>query len=381
MLRIDDFKAGSFIKIADYKAFIPEKINGSWLSWEDRELTMLSEKAAINIGRLDAYSHQIPDIDHFIRMYVTKEAIVSSRIEGTQTNMEEAMMNEAEIDPERRDDWKEVNNYIKAMNEAIGALPKLPLSLRLLRQAHATLLSGVRGTYKLPGEFRRSQNWIGGSSINTAVFVPPPHEEVGPLMGDLENFLHNKDTGLTELMKIAIAHYQFETIHPFLDGNGRIGRLLITLFLVEKSILKKPVLYLSDFFEKNKTLYYDYLNRVRLLNDLNGWVKFFLKGTVETCNNALKSLENILELKKDCEEKRIYKLGKKIKSAKLLLDYLYRQPIVNAESVSRVTGLSLVSSYKLLDDFLKLGILYEKTGAKRNRYFVFAEYFSVFDKQ
>lgn len=380
MLKIDDFRAGNFIKVTDYKAFIPTKINESWMPWQDRELTRLTEEAAIAIGRLDAYSHQVPDIDHFIRMYVAKEATVSSRIEGTQTNMEEAMRNEADIDPERRDDWKEVNNYINAMNEAIEALIALPLSTRLLRQAHTTLLSGVRGEHKLPGEFRRSQNWIGGSSINTAVFIPPPHDEVGPLMGDLENFLHNEDTGLTDLTKIAVAHYQFETIHPFLDGNGRIGRLMITLFMVERKILQKPVLYLSDFFEKNKTLYYDYLNRVRLFNDLTGWVKFFLKGTLETCSNASSSLKDILELKKDCEEKRIYKLGRKIKTAKQLMDYLYRQPVVTAEQVSHVTGLSLVSSYKLVDDFMRLSILHETTGFKRNRLFVFKEYFSLFER-
>lgn len=378
-MKIQDFDAGNNIKQLDYKAFLPTKINDTW-SWNDRELTRLVEKSAIAIGQLDAYSHQIPNIDHFIRMYVVKEATVSSRIEGTQTNMEEVLLKETDIQPERRNDWMEVNNYINALNNSIQQLSELPLSSRLLKKAHQTLLTGVRGEHKLPGEFRRSQNWIGGSSLLSAVFIPPPHDEVNPLMGDLENFLHNDDTGLTDLLKIAIAHYQFETIHPFLDGNGRIGRLMITLYLVEKGIIEKPVLYLSDFFDKNRESYYDNLTRVRTQNDMLRWVKFFLIGIIETCHSSSQTLKSILELKKECEEKRIYGLGKKVNTAKVLLDYLFQQPIVDAEVVSKQTGISLVSSYKLLDDFMRLGILKEMTGAKRNRLFAFEEYFTLFKK-
>lgn len=379
MLKIHDFNAGSVTKQLDYKAFMPTMINGTW-SWNDRELTRLVEKSAIAVGQLDAYSHQIPDIDHFIRMYVVKEATVSSRIEGTQTNMEEALLKETDIQPERRNDWVEVNNYIQALNESIERLNALPLSSRLLKEAHKTLLQGVRGEHKLPGEFRRSQNWIGGSSLLSAVFIPPVCEEVNSLMGDLENFLHNDDTGLTNLIKIAIAHYQFETIHPFLDGNGRIGRLMITLYLVERGIIQKPVLYLSDFFEKNRAAYYDNLTHVRTKHDLLNWVKFFLIGIIETCESSSRSLKDIIELKKDCEEKRIYTLGKKVNTAKILLDYLFRQPIVDAEMVSNQTSVSLVSSYKLIDDFMRLNILKEMTGAKRNRLFVFNEYFTLFKR-
>lgn len=379
MFKLDEFHSGSHIKHLDYKCFMPEIINGAW-SWEDRELTRLVEKSAIAIGQLDAYSHQIPNIDHFIRMYVAKEATVSSRIEGTQTNMEEALLKETDIQPERKNDWVEVNNYIQALNASITRLGELPLSSRLLKEAHQTLLQGVRGEHKLPGEFRRSQNWIGGSSLLSAAFIPPFWEEVNPLMGDLENFLHNEDTGLTNLIKIAIAHYQFETIHPFLDGNGRIGRLMITLYLVEKGIIQKPVLYLSDFFEKNRAAYYDNLTRVRTNHDLLKWVKFFLIGIIETCESSSHSLKAILELKKDCEEKRIYTLGKKINTAKKLLDYLFHQPIVDAETVASQTDVSIVSAYKLLEDFISIGILKEKTGAKRNKLFMFHEYFTLFNK-
>lgn len=379
MLKIHDFNAGSFTKHNEYKVFIPTKINNTW-SWNDRELTRLIEKSAISIGQLDAYSHQIPNVDHFIRMYVIKEATVSSRIEGTQTNIEEALLKETEIQPERKNDWVEVNNYIKALSESMGRLNNLPLSSRLLREAHKTLLQGVRGEHKLPGEFRRSQNWIGGSTLINAAFIPPVWEDLNVLMGDLENFLHNEDTGLTNLIKIAIAHYQFETIHPFLDGNGRIGRLMITLYLVERGIIQKPVLYLSDFFEKNKLAYYNNLTRVRIKHDLLNWVKFFLIGIIETCESSIQTLKDIIELINDCEEKRIYSLGKKVKTAKILLDFLFRQPIVDAEMVSAQTGVSLVSSYKLIDDFIRLNILKEMTGAKRNRLFVFDEYFTLFKK-
>lgn len=379
MLKIQDFLSGHYTKQYAYKSFLPSKINEVW-SWNDRELTRLIEKSAIAIGQLDAYSHQIPNIDHFIRMYVAKEATVSSRIEGTQTNMEEALLREADIQPERRNDWLEVNNYIQSLNESIHLLNELPLSSRLLKHAHKILLQGVRGEHKLPGEFRKSQNWIGGSSLLSAVFIPPVFEEVDPLMGDLENFMHNEDTGLTNLLKIAIAHYQFETIHPFLDGNGRIGRLMITLYLVEKGIIQKPVLYLSDFFEKNRSAYYDNLTRVRTKSDLLTWVKFFLIGIIETCESSSRTLKDIIELKKDCEEKRIYTLGKKVNTAKIFLDYLFQQPIVDAEMVSNQTGISLVSSYKLLEDFTRLNILHEMTGAKRNRLFMFKEYFTLFNR-
>lgn len=379
MLKIEEFVAGNFVKQIDYKAFMPQNINAIW-SWSDRELTRLVEKSAIAIGQLDAYSHQIPNIDHFIRMYVIKEATVSSKIEGTQTNMEEALLREEDVYPERRNDWLEVNNYINALDNSIERLKDLPLSSRLLKEAHKLLLKGVRGEHKLPGEFRRSQNWIGGSSLLSAVFIPPHHENVNPLMGDLENFLHHEDIGITNLMKIAIAHYQFETIHPFLDGNGRIGRLMITLYLVEKKIIQKPVLYLSDFFEKNRTSYYDNLTRVRTENDLLGWIKFFLIGIIETCESSSKTLKAILELKKECEEKRIFTLGKRIPSAKILFDYLLHQPIVDADTVAKQTKLSLVSAYKLIDNFVRLNILKEMTGAKRNRLFVFDEYLSLFNQ-
>ncbi len=375
---INQFKAGNSVSQATgYKSFIPEEVNHVFI-WTDPAINTLLEQANLQLGALNSFSRFVPDTNLFIRMHVIKEATVSSRIEGTQTNIEDALIQQSDVDPEKRNDWKEVNNYIEAMNHGIARLDSLPLSSRLLKECHRILLSNARGEHKLPGEFRSSQNWIGGSTLNDAVFVPPVHTEINRLMGDLENFLHNEEIKVPHLIKIAIAHYQFETIHPFLDGNGRIGRLMITLYLMENKLIEKPVLYLSDFFEKHRNLYYDNLSGVRSKNDLTQWLKFFLVGVAETCETAVKSLQNIIELKHDCEGKRIIHLGKKVPKAKQFLDYLFTQPIVTAQDVSSQLKLSLVSSYKLIDDFTKAGILQETTGFKRNRLFVFREYLDIF---
>ena len=250
------------------------------------EVIQLLDKANRELGRLDMYSEYIPNIELFIGMYVLKQATLSSRIEGTQTNIEEALLTAEEVSPEKPNDWEEVRNYIGAMERAIGLLDDLPFSSRLIRQTHATLMQGVRGERKMPGEFRRSQNWIGGSNIQNALFVPPIHHEVEALMGDLENFAHADTYYFPELLRIALIHYQFETVHPFLDGNGRVGRLMIALYLVSKKILKRPVLYLSDFLERNRTLYYDNLMRVREKDDIGHWFKFFLAGVIETAQKG-----------------------------------------------------------------------------------------------
>ncbi len=376
-MNINDFKAGSYRKGYDYHYFLPEKINHSFV-WTDEILNDLLEKASFKLGELNSFSRFVPDTDMFIKMHIFKEAVVSSQIEGTQTNIEEALIEEKEIEPERRDDWKEVNNYVKAMNAAIEALKTLPLSNRLIKNTHQILLSSGRGEYKNPGEFRQSQNWIGGACLTDAVFIPPAHTELPDLMSDLEFFLHNSEIKVPRLIKIAIAHYQFETIHPFLDGNGRIGRLLITLYLVSSGILEKPLLYLSDFFEKNKTLYYDNLTFVRTKNDLGQWLKFFLTGVVHTAENSVTTLKKITDLKASIEKERILLMGKRSKLGIEFLHQLFKKPVVTIKDVQAITSLSPKAANYLVKTFIEQKILAETTGYQRNRVFVFDEYIKMF---
>lgn len=373
--KMKTFNSGTTINQGHYKSFQPSLINKIW---EISDLTIIGllSKADRQIGRLDMYSEYV-NIDLFIRMHIAKEATQSSKIEGTQTNMEEVFLDEKEISAEKRDDWEEVQNYISAMNEAVKMLHKLPFSSRLIKQTHKILLQGVRGTHKLPGEFRTSQNWIGGATINDAVFVPPPHTSIGELMSDLERFANDENNPLPDLIKIGIIHYQFETIHPFLDGNGRVGRLLITLYLVSKGILKQPILYLSDFFEKNRTLYYDNLTRVRTHNDLNQWLKFFLTGVIETAKKGVIAFDGILQLQKNLDLK-IKSLGNRSVDAQKVITYLYTQPVIDAIKVVEIIQKSNVTAYKLLADFEKLDILKEISGAHRNKLYVFNEYINLF---
>lgn len=370
------FKAGYYIKQGTYKSFQPEQINRKW-SIDNMELLHLLSQADRQLGRLDMYSEYIPNINMFISMHVLKEATQSSKIEGTKTNIEEALLEKEDILIEKRDDWQEVQNYITALNSAIVSLEKIPFSSRLIKETHKILLQGVRGKHKSPGEFRSSQNWIGGASINDAIFIPPIHTSISELMNDLEKFVHNDDFFFPELLKIALIHYQFETIHPFLDGNGRVGRLMITLYLVEKGILKKPILYLSDFFERNRNLYYDNLTRVREKDDILQWYKFFLVGINETALKGIATFDSILKLQKEVDLK-IQKLGSRSNNATVLLNYLYQHPLVDAQKAKEITELSMPSVYKLLDELEKLEIVKEITGSKRGKMYSFSEYIKLF---
>ena len=375
---IKDFKAGTYQEGYKYTYFKPETINHPWI-WTDETINALLEKASLKLGELNSFSRLVPDTNMFIIMHVFKEAVVSSRIEGTKTNIEEALVDEKDLDPEKRDDWIEVHNYVTALNEAVVELSTLPLSCRLIRNAHKVLLSSGRGEKKTPGEFRISQNWLGGASLADAVFVPPAHTEIADLLSDFETFLNNTNLQIPHLIRIAIAHYQFETIHPFLDGNGRIGRLLITLYLVSTGILDKPLLYLSEFFEEHRDLYYDNLTLVRTKNDLKQWIRFFLTGVVETATRSSETLQKIIVLKSVIEKERIMLMGKRSKQALVLFHKLFSKPVLNIRDVQGFTGLSPKAANDLVQIFVEKKILKETTGYQRNRVFIFAEYMEMFD--
>lgn len=375
-MKFESFKAGRWQARYQYKSFEPVPVNHEW-RWEDPGINALLEQATRALGELNAFSLIVPDIDLFIEMHVVKEAQTSSKIEGTQTGIDEALMPEEQIRPEKRDDWREVRNYIDAVNTAVAELNSLPLSNRLLKQTHAILMRGVRGEHKQPGEFRTSQNWIGGSSLADATFVPPHHESVPELMSDLEKFWHNEYIVVPHLIRAAISHYQFETVHPFLDGNGRIGRLLIPLYLISHGLLSKPSLYLSDFFERNRASYYDALMRVRSSNDLIHWVRFFLSGVAQTATKGRDTFQQILALRNQVEQ-QLLQLGKRTPNARQALNVLYRKPMVTAAYLEQELRLSHPTVNALLRDFIRLGVLREVTGAARNRLYVFEPYLELF---
>ena len=360
----------------EYQSFLPSSVNCHY-EWEDKRIFPLLEEAIRLVGELNAYSFLVPDVDFFIQMHVKNEALKSSRIEGTRTEMDEVILPEEEIMPEKRDDWSEVQNYIKAINYSIAQLNEIPLSMRLLEKSHEILLSGVRGKERQPGQVRTTQNWIGGSSIKTASFIPPHPDDMRASLTDLELFWHNKKINMPNLIKIAISHYQFETIHPFNDGNGRIGRMLITLHLIELGILQKPTLYLSDYFERNKGAYYDALTFVRDHNDMDQWIIFFLSAVIETAKKSKNTFRKIISLR-GVYEQRIIKNGRKIKLMNDLLLRLFSNPAIRVSDVSNLLGKSISTSNNLIKEMERIGILKEITGFSRNRIFILHEYLDIF---
>lgn len=375
-MKFETFKAGRWQQRYQYKSFEPVPVNREW-TWEDPTINSLLEQATRALGELNAFSLIVPDIDLFIEMHVVKEAQTSSKIEGTQTGIDEALMPEEQIRPEKRDDWREVRNYIEAVNTAIAELHTLPLSNRLLKQTHAILMRGVRGDHKQPGEFRSSQNWIGGSSLSDATFIPPHQDGVAELMGDLEKFWHNEEIVVPLLVRAAISHYQFETIHPFLDGNGRIGRLLIPLYLVSHGLLAKPSLYLSDFFERNRASYYDALMQVRVSNDLIHWVRFFLNGVAQTATKGREVFSQILALRTEAEQATM-DMGKRAATARQALNVLYRKPILDATELEKALGITTPTANKLIKTMIEKNILVEVTGQQRGRVYAFDRYLNLF---
>lgn len=343
------------------------------------ELPRLLSTADRALGRLDGSVLTLPNPDLFVFMYVRKEAVLSSQIEGTQSSLQDLLAAEAQLfDPTIPRDVDEVVNYVRAMNHGIARLPELPVSVRLIREIHAKLMQGVRGGRHQPGELRTSQNWIGpaGCTLNTATFVPPPLV-VPEALGELEKFLHGKDD-LPPLVKIALAHVQFETIHPFLDGNGRVGRLLITFLLTECGVLHKPVLYLSHYFKQHRQEYYEHLQAVRDRGAWEHWLVFFLRGVIEVAAEAAETARRILQLREQHRSAITDQLGRAAGNGHRVLESLFDRPIVAVTDVQKMTGTTYAAANSLVSRLVKLGVLSEMTGYARNRRFRYAPYIALF---
>lgn len=377
MQRLENYQSGKYRNQGDFKSFIPSGINKKW-TWSDIELNYLLAQANKELGGLNTYSELIPDIDIYVRMHIRVEANKSNRIEGTRTSIQEDMMGIEEVSPEKRDDVQEVNNYINAMNHGVTRIIQddFPFTSRLLCEMHEILLQGVRGEHKTPGEFRRSQNFIGGSMPSNAIYVPPSMVDMPELMGDLDKFM-NQIEGIPELIKIAMIHYQFESIHPFLDGNGRIGRLTIPLYLLSKKELQTPCFYISDYFERNRIEYYDRLQNVRQQNDMVGWIKFFLKGAIETAQTARLKFKNAVDQVNIYQN---YLLSKRtsVESQRKILEALYKNPVASVSDLCTWTQLSAQTINTTVKTLRDDGILQEVTGNKRNRIFVLKDYLMIF---
>lgn len=376
-MKLEEYVAGVYKQGDGYKAFLPNNINFNW-GWDDTKLDSLLAEANRQIGELNAYSLLLPNVDLYIKMHVKIEANKSSKIEGTRTTIEEDLSDLQDINPEKRDDWEEVQNYVKATNYGLDRINGgFPVCNRLIREIHGLLLSGVRGEHKTPGEFRKSQNWIGGTMPSTAAYVPPLVEDVENCLSDLEQFINNDEIDTPDLIKIAMIHYQFESIHPFLDGNGRIGRLLIPLYLQSKKILDNPCLYISFFFERNRDIYYDKLNDVRLKNDIIGWIKFFLEGIIETAKTAKEKFRKVVELTKRVDD-IISNLNVKYDNAKKVIEYFYNEPISSRKKVADSLEMPQSTLNGVISELQRVGILNETTGYARNQLFVFKEYVDIF---
>lgn len=377
MKYLEDFEAGTYRNQGDFKSFIPSSVNDTWV-WNSPQVNTLLSEACKELGGLNSYSELIPNIDLYIYMHIQVEANKSNAIEGTRTTVEEDLMAPEDLLPEKRDDVMEVNNYVRAMNYGIERITKdeFPFSSRLIRELHAILLNGVRGTHKTPGEFRMSQNFIGGSMPSNAAYVPPAACDLNDAMNDFDKFMNNPD-GMPSLIRLAIMHYQFETIHPFLDGNGRMGRLMIPLFLLSKKELSKPCFYISDFFEKHRSEYYDALQRTRLNNDLIGWVCFFLKASIETARTAKEKFRAALHQVKQYND---YLAQKKTSpmTLKTIIECMYTRPVASVSLIAGMTGLSVQTVNKAVGILLSDGILKEVTGNRRSRVFTLHDYIRVF---
>jgi Fic family protein len=375
--------SGTYVRQpAGYKAFIPEPLPPRPPIIMDDKINTALSRADRALGRLDGSIETLPHPELFLSMFVRKEAVLSSQIEGTQASLSDILKAEAAVmDRARPTDVREVQNYMLALNRGVELLDKLPISTRLISELHAVLMADVRGMHQRPGEVRESQNWIGpaGCSLDQALFVPPPPGDVGRLLGQLEQFLHD-DSPLPPLVRIGMAHGQFETIHPFLDGNGRVGRLLITLFLMEKTILRKPVLYLSYFFKKHRAEYYDRLQSLRERGDWEGWILFFLEGVAAVANLAAETAHKVLRLREDDRQTVIERFERAAATPLRVLDQLYQLPITHPSQIAARHNISYPTANGIIQQLNEAQILHEATGKKRNRLYVYRKYMALFDE-
>ena len=363
-----------------YKAFIPADLPPDPQIAMDDELQTLLSAADRSLGRLDGSIQTLPDSDLFVLMYVRKEAVLSSQIEGTQSSLNDLLRAEARIfDPDRPSDVKEVSNYVAALNYGLERLEGLPVSIRLIREIHERLLKGVRGAHLRPGELRESQNWIGpaGATLNNAAFVPPPPHEVPNALSNLERFIHSKDT-MPPLIRIGLTHAQFETIHPFLDGNGRVGRLLITFLLCQQEILQSPVLYLSHFLKANRAEYYEQLQNTRVDGGWESWLKFFLRGVAQVSREATETARAIVDRREADRENIVDQLGRVAGNALKVHELLFKFPLISVNPIAEMLDVSFTSANRLIDRMVEIGILVEATGNSRNRVFQYQNYINIF---
>ena len=375
-MRLDNNRAGKLKRMqSDYECFVPNNLKDIDINI-DEDTNRLIKKAYLFLGRLDGMAITLPDIDLFVSMYVQKEAVISSQIEGTQASLVDVLQKDRAN--EKMKETEEIVNYIKATNYAFDRLKDIPLSMRLIRETHKVLLSNVRGEEKMPGELRKSQNWIGpsGSTIKTASFIPPAPHEMDRSLSDLEKNIHDEN-GIDDLIKIALVHYQFETIHPFLDGNGRMGRLLIILYLQEKGLIEYPILYLSYFFKKNRSKYYELLNNVRFKGEFEGWIKFFIEGMCEISEDSIKSIQAIVQLKSKDTEKIRSVTKANVSSLLTIYDYLLKHPFVEAKDIQNLLDLSTPTVNKLIASLIEIGILELVEEKQRYRQYVYREYVDI----
>ena len=377
MIAVESFLSGKYRNNGDFKSFIPSPINDTWV-WSSSEINALLSQADRELGALSTYSELIPDLDIYIRMHIRVEANKSNRIEGTKTSIEEDMLPKENLVSEKRDDVQEIENYIKAMDYGVKRIidDDFPFSSRFLRELHQILLQGVRGEYKTPGEFRRSQNFIGGSKPSDAVYVPPSIADLDAAMEDFDRFA-NRNDDLPVLIRLAIMHYQFETIHPFLDGNGRIGRLMIPLYLLSRNILGKPCFYISDYFETHRSEYYAALQDTRVRNDMERWICFFLRASIATARKAKDTFNRVLRLV-DKYNRYIAETKSMHTTISSIIREMYSRPIASVAILSEMTGIGVTIVNSAVNTLVADGVLSEITGGKRNRVFMLTEYMEIF---